>query len=57
MLALITVLAIVGTGGIVVLSQDGYQAIDIIFAILTWAVGIGAVWLLMLVIANMDGYR
>lgn len=51
------VLAVVATGGIVVLSQDGYQAIDIIFCVLTWAIGIGAVWLLMLVIANMDGYR
>ena len=51
------VLAVVITGGIVMLSQDGYQAIDIIFAIITWAIGIGAIWLLMLVIANMDGYR
>ena len=57
MLALFTVLSVVVVGGIVMLADDGYQAIDIIFAILTWAAGIGAVWLLMLVIANMDGYR
>ena len=57
MLALFVVIAVVATGGIVVLSNDGYQAIDIIFCVLTWAIGIGAVWLLMLVIANMDGYR
>jgi len=44
------VLSVVVTGGIVMLSNDGYQAIDIIFAIITWAAGIGGVMLLLAVL-------
>ena len=49
-LALMVVLSVVVTGGIVMLSNDGYQAIDIIFAIITWAAGIGGVMLLLAVL-------
>ena len=54
MLALMVILAVVITGGIVMLSSDGYQAIDIIFAIITWAAGIGGIMLLLGVLRFMD---
>ena len=38
-MAAICLLAIMLTGGVVMFSRDGYQAIDILFAVFTWGFG------------------
>lgn len=54
MIATLLVIAVVIVGGIVMLSEDGYQTVDIIMAAATWAVGIGAVWMLLYYLQRLD---
>ena len=42
-------------GGIIMLSDDGYQTIDIINAVFTWALGIAVVFWILHAIAS-DGW-
>ena len=57
---LIVVLGLIAVGivgVIIMLTDSGYQAIDIFGAIATWAFGIAAVWGLLGALAWVTGYR
>ena len=40
-MAIVFLLSIMATAGVVMFARDGYQVVDILFAVFTWTFGVG----------------